>query len=156
MGADLSQMPILVRREIEARITGPLLRAFIAEFGREQVLGVASEVITGLAKEAGAQLAEACGGNTLRHLAEGPRLSAAGGALEREDLELTDTTYDYNIVRCKYAEIYRELGLADLGVVLSCGRDFVMFEGFNPNLKLTRTQTIMEGADFCDFRLTLT
>jgi L-2-amino-thiazoline-4-carboxylic acid hydrolase-like protein len=92
----------------------------------------------------------------LRHLAEGPRLSAAGGALEREDLELTDTTYDYNIVRCKYAEIYRELGLADLGVVLSCGRDFVMFEGFNPNLKLTRTQTIMEGADFCDFRLTLT
>jgi predicted hydrocarbon binding protein len=26
-----------------------------------------------------------------------------------------------------------------------------MVEAFNPEIKLTRTQTIMEGADYCDF-----
>jgi hypothetical protein len=30
-----------------------------------------------------------------------------------------------------------------------------MVEGFNPKIKLERTQTIMEGADHCDFRYTL-
>jgi hypothetical protein len=116
---------------------------------------VASRVIIKLARESGAQLARARGGNTLAHLTEGPSQWAAGGALERKVLEITKNTYNYNIVRCKYADMYRELGLADLGFVLSCGRDFAMFEGFNPNLKLTRTQTIMEGADYCDFRLIL-
>jgi len=27
-----------------------------------------------------------------------------------------------------------------------------MIEGFNQDLKLTRTQTVMEGATHCDFR----
>ena len=27
-----------------------------------------------------------------------------------------------------------------------------MVRGFNPDLKLTRTQTIMQGASHCDFR----
>lgn len=154
--ADLSNMPILVRREIEARIAGPLIKAFMDEFGREKALAVASRVIGELARESGAQLAKACGGNTLAHLRKGQGQWSAGGALEREVLEQNDTIYHYNMVRCQYAEMYRELGLADLGFVLSCGRDAAMFEGFNPKLKLARSQTIMQGADFCDFRLTMT
>jgi hypothetical protein len=35
------------------------------------------------------------------------------------------------------------------------GRDFALVEGFNPKINLTRTQTIMEGADYCDFRFTM-
>ncbi len=31
-------------------------------------------------------------------------------------------------------------------------RDEALIEGFNPEIKLHRTQTIMEGATFCDFR----
>jgi hypothetical protein len=48
--------------------------------------------------------------------------------------------------------MYRALGLAELGSSLSCQRDFSLIEGFNPAIQLTRTQTIMEGAPFCDFR----
>ena len=29
------------------------------------------------------------------------------------------------------------------------------FGGFNPNIKFERTQTIMQGAEYCDFRLSL-
>ncbi len=51
--------------------------------------------------------------------------------------------------------MYRDLGMANLGFALSCARDFALVEGFNPNIKLERTQTIMQGADHCDFRFTL-
>ncbi|MBE0609625.1 MAG: L-2-amino-thiazoline-4-carboxylic acid hydrolase, partial [Dehalococcoidia bacterium] len=40
----------------------------------------------------------------------------------------------------------------DLGFLLSCNRDFAMFEGLAPDMEFTRTQTRMEGADYCDFR----
>jgi hypothetical protein len=48
--------------------------------------------------------------------------------------------------------MYRALGIPELGAILSCGRDGALGEGFNPALRLVRTQTIMEGAPCCDFR----
>jgi len=150
-----NDVPILVRREIEARIAGPLIKAFMKNFGREETIAVASEVILNLAEESGQQLAERCGGNSLEHLSNGTGQWSAGGALKRDVLEKTNSKYNYNIVRCKYAEMYKELGLEELGFIFSCGRDGKMFGGFNPNIKFERTQTIMQGADYCDFRLSL-
>lgn len=48
--------------------------------------------------------------------------------------------------------LYRALGSSELGALLSCNRNFALIEGFNPDGRLTRTQTIMEGATHCDFR----
>ena len=67
-------------------------------------------------------------------------------------LEASEQAFDFNITRCRYAEMYRELGLADLGYTLSCNRDAAFVEGFSDDLELRRTQTIMEGAPYCDFR----
>ena len=67
-------------------------------------------------------------------------------------LEETPDRLSFNVTRCRYAEMYRALGLADLGSSLSCQRDFSLIEGFNPGIRLVRTQTLMEGAAFCDFR----
>jgi hypothetical protein len=39
--------------------------------------------------------------------------------------------------------------------VLSCNRDSALIEGFNPEVNLTRTQTLMQGASHCDFRYRL-
>lgn len=48
-----------------------------------------------------------------------------------------------------------DLGWAEFGYLLSCGRDFPMIEGFNPKIRMRRTQTVMEGAENCDFRFEL-
>jgi hypothetical protein len=48
--------------------------------------------------------------------------------------------------------MYRELGIPELGALLSCSRDFALVEGFNPQVKRPGTQTNMEGASHCDFR----
>jgi hypothetical protein len=41
-----------------------------------------------------------------------------------------------------------------LGYLVHCNRDHAMIDGFNPDLKLTRTQTVRESASHCDFRFT--
>jgi hypothetical protein len=48
--------------------------------------------------------------------------------------------------------MYRAMGLGEIGHLLSCQRDATFCEGYDPKLKMTRTQTIMQGADRCDFR----
>lgn len=145
-------LTLLQRREIEARIVGPLVRAFAAELGEVVTLGLVRQVIAGLARDGGAALADALGAATLDAFAHGLDRWKEGGALEIDVLEQSPERLSFNVTRCRYAEMYRALGLADLGASLSCQRDFALVEGFNPSLTLTRTQTIMGGATHCDFR----
>ena len=66
--------------------------------------------------------------------------------------EQTDERLSFDVTRCRYAEMYRTLGIPELGDVLSCNRDAALIEGFNAGVTLTRTGTIMQGASCCDFR----
>ena len=143
---------VLLRREIEARILAPIIQAFSAEFGREKVIEIVTRVIKDIAREQGRGLAQKAGGTTLADFVGNKGAWRKGGALETEVLRLDATQYDYNVTRCRYAEMYHRLGIPEIGFLLSCNRDFAFGEGFNPEMQLTRTQTIMQGAPFCDFR----
>ncbi len=157
-GADpnrLNAIGVLRRREIEARIVAPLLEALGREFGRERVVEIAREVIIQIAREQGAQLAEGVQGRTLAHFARTLEHWKKDDALRIEVVDQTEDKFSFNVTRCRYAEMYRSLGIPELGAVLSCNRDFALIQGFNPEVNLTRTQTIMEGATFCNFRYTL-
>ena len=152
MPDETPRLPLLHRREIEARIVGPLIAAVRAELGDEKALAMLRGVIVDLARQAGADLARELGEQTLEAFAASLDRWKEGGALEIDLLEQSADRLSFNVTRCRYAEMYRALGLADLGGSLSCQRDFALIEGFNPAVRLTRTQTIMEGAPFCDFR----
>lgn len=147
-----SRVSLLEQREIEARIVGPLIRAFVAELGEDRALAVVRQVITDLARTSGADLARSLGEASLTAFARGLERWQEGGALEIETIHADERTLEFNVTRCRYAEMYRALGLADLGASLSCQRDFALIEGFNSGYTLTRTQTLMEGASHCDFR----
>ena len=152
MGADLTQIGILARREIEARILAPVIKEFIKELGPERTLQIVEPIILSLARQAGTQLARMVEGNSLEHFMKGFPMWTREDALQVQILEQTSKRVSFNVTRCRYAEMYRELGIPDLGFLLSCNRDGALIEGFNPKIRFTRTQTIMEGAPFCDFR----
>ena len=76
-------------------------------------------------------------------------------ALVTDVLKATDTEFDLNVRRCRYAEMYREMGLGHIGHLLSCNRDFVFCRGYDARIALERTQTLMQGASHCDFRYRL-
>lgn len=146
---------VLTRREVEARILAPVVDALGNEFGRQKVIGILRETIVRIAEEQGALLSQLMGGDSLEHFYKSLEFWTKDGAIEVETIEQTDEVFSFNVKRCRYAELYEKLGIAELGTSLSCARDFALIKGFNPNIKLKRTQTLMEGADFCDFRYRL-
>ena len=152
MAFDPGKMDVIDRRRIEAMVLGPMLRAFQAEFGVEKTNEIASTVITKLAREQGAEFAKGIGANGLEDYAANKDAWRRQGALEVDIVESDSDRYSFDVTRCKYAEMYTEMGYGDLGAIFSCTRDFEFVAGFNPSVNLERTQTIMEGASHCDFR----
>ena len=146
------QIGVLTRREVEARILAPIIDALGEEFGREKVIATVAEAIVNLSREQGDQLAESMGGRGCDAFEQSLQYWTKDDALKLDVLEKNDSTLDFNVVRCRYSEMYRELGIPELGAVFSCNRDYALIEGFNPDAKLTRTQTLMEGKSHCDFR----
>ena len=148
----LNEIGVLKRREIEARMIGPLVEALSQEFDRERVLAIVRDTVIKIAREQGAERAAQVGDDSLQAFSESAGDWSKGNALEIEVLEKNAERYSFNVTRCRYAEMYRSLGLAELGAVLSCNRDYSLIEGFNPDIELVREQTIMQGAPCCTFR----
>jgi predicted ArsR family transcriptional regulator len=143
----------LERRKIEAGVLVPMVQAFQRAIGKERANQIARDVILELARQDGERWAREYG----QDLQAVDRLSgvwAGGGGLELEPVGKSADKLEFNVTRCRYAEYYQELGLAELGFLFHCNRDFAMVEGLSPGLSLQRTQTIMQGASHCDFRFT--
>lgn len=148
------RLGILEQRRIEAAFAKGIYEEMAAELGRERAKAILSRAVVKLAKQTAAEMAkEAPGGQpSLEHFIALQPLWTKGDALRIETLRRDATRYDFNVTRCRYAEMYKAMGIAELGAVLSCNRDGAFCEGYDPKLKLERTQTIMGGATHCDFR----
>lgn len=149
----MKELPIIELRRIEANIIKPIYEEMEAELGEEAAQRILASAIRRNAIEQGRALAAASG--------EPPGIAGfvknhdrwtANDALRVEVLAQDDERLEYNVTRCRYAEMYREMGLGHIGHLLSCNRDGSLCEGYDPRLDLTRTQTIMGGASHCDFR----
>lgn len=152
---ELNAVGVLVRRNIEARILAPVLEALGAEFDRERVLEITAGVIKEIAQRQGAAMSAQAGSASLAAFANTLDRWTANDALRLEVIEQTDERFAFNVVRCRYAEMYRALGIPELGAILSCNRDAALIDGFNPDVTFERTQTLMQGASCCDFRYQL-
>jgi fumarate reductase iron-sulfur subunit len=146
----------LLRREIQTPLATCLLRGFVAALGDENALKIASIAIQEEGSRTGKMMTERYGGNSMADLLRVVReVWAEDGALEFDILETTEDRLSFNVTRCRYAELYDRLGVKEFGYCLSCNRDAPLIKGYNPRMRLDRTQTIMEGAEYCDFRIVL-
>ena len=149
----MQTLPIIELRRIEANIIKPIYEEMVKELGEESARRILGRAVRRNAIEQGRSLAEAS--------TEPAGIAAFAGLLERwkandalriETLEQTGERFDFNVTRCRYAEMYREMGLGEIGHLLSCNRDGALCEGYDARLELSRTQTIMGGASHCNFR----
>ncbi len=144
--------PILERRRVEAKILGHVYEVLKASHGAD--VGrktVADAVRASSIQQAAEMAADTDGGTSMETFVDLYELWTRGGALEVDIHEQTDTAFRFDVTRCQYAEMYREMGLGEIGHLLSCQRDGTFCEGYDKRLKMTRTQTIMQGASHCDF-----
>jgi len=146
-----NDLTLLERRKIEGAVLIPMVQAFQRAIGKERANAIAHDVILDLARASGSDWAGRFG-NDLAGLEAVVDVWSAGGSLEFADRERSGDSLSFNVTRCRYAEFYQSLGLAELGVLFHCNRDFAVLETFSPDMSLTRTQTIMQGASHCNFR----
>ena len=148
-------LSMLEKRKIEAEILKEVYETLKARDGEEVAKKTIAESVRRSAiEQARAFAAAAPGGTSLKAFQDVMPLWTKGGALEIEVTEQSPETFTFNVVRCRYAETYKAMGLGEIGHLLSCNRDGAFCEGYDPKLKLERTQTIMQGASHCDFRYT--
>jgi predicted ArsR family transcriptional regulator len=145
----MTELSLLERRRLEAGVLVPMIRAMQAEFGEERVNQIVGKTIREIARAQGAQTPLASVQQVAARL---ERTVLAEGSLIVDVVERTDEVFGFNVTRCKFVEMYQEMGAGDLGFLLSCNRDFAAFEGMAPDLDFSRTQTRMQGASHCDFR----
>lgn len=151
--AAIGALGILARRKIEAEIIKPIYEEMVARFGREAARAVLEAAITRAAIESGQRLAAAEPGPTdLSTFAALQPKWRQDGALEVEILAETPTRFDYDVTRCRYAEMYHAMGLGEIGDILSCRRDATFCQGYDARIRMERSTTIMQGAARCDFR----
>ncbi len=148
-------MTLLERRRIEAEFAKALYDEMVPEIGKDKALELLGNVARKMAHDMGRQLAEEDGKTDLTTFAERIAMWQEGGAQEIETHEETDTSLSFDVTRCRYAEMYREIGAGELGSVLSCNRDGSLCEGYDTRIVMERNETIMDGASRCDFRFSL-
>ena len=147
------ELGILARRRIEAAIIAPIYDEMREAVGEDKARDILRRAIRRAAIEAGAEMAKrAPGGADLESFKAIQSLWTKDDALTIEVVDNAPGVFNFNVTRCRYAETYRAMGLGEIGDILSCDRDGAFCEGYDPRIKLTRTQTIMKGASHCDFR----
>ena len=146
-------IPVIQQAKIQAQVLIPLVKALQAELGEERANGLVRRVLGDLYRRYGEEFWRTKNEENL-----GKAVASAFATYAREDaldyrvIEQSQDAYAFDVTGCRYAEFYKELGEQELGFLLICSSDFATAEGFGPDIQLTRTQTIMQGASHCDFR----
>lgn len=150
----VDELPILTRREVEARILKPFLEEFSRELGKEKVKEILTRVIMEESMAHGATQARLHGSNQLEDIPAICGHHSEGGALETEFTWLDKNKVLFKTLSCEYCEMYRRLGMEGWGPYLSCMRDEGFFHGINPDFRFERTQVLMTGGTCCDSVIT--
>jgi hypothetical protein len=73
-------------------------------------------------------------------------------AIAFDIVEDGETVFEVRVTECLWASTFRAADAADLGYSWVCHPDFAMARAFNPELRLRRDQTLMQGAAHCNHR----
>ena len=108
-------------------------------------------MIAEIAFEQGKEYAELLGGNGIDALMGQAEAWSSNDALDMQMYVENETDCYSPVKRCAYVDMYERIGMKELGKVLSCLRDEFFYQGFNPEMEMCRSKTLMDGGDCCDF-----
>jgi L-2-amino-thiazoline-4-carboxylic acid hydrolase-like protein len=146
-------IPVIQQAKIQAQVLVPLIKALQAELGEARANALVRSALGDTYRRFGEEFWRTKNEpNLAKTIASAFATYARDDALDYKVIEQSQDAFEFDVTGCRYAEFYQELGEPELGFLLACSADFSVAEGFGPDVKLTRTQTIMQGAGHCDFR----
>ncbi|MBR0694655.1 L-2-amino-thiazoline-4-carboxylic acid hydrolase [Bradyrhizobium lablabi] len=144
---------VIEQAKIQAQVLVPLVKALQAELGEARANALVRKALGDVYRGHGETFWRAKNETSVgTSVASAFATYARDDALEYKVIAQSQDAFEFDVTRCRYAEFYKELGEPELGFLLVCTADFATADGFGGDIKLTRTQTIMQGASHCDFR----
>lgn len=147
-------LSLLEKVKIQTQVLVPMLRAFRAELGEEQANRIASQALREWSEKLFQDIGDQLSGSPRQKWDAFNKalFKQVGGDVDLEVLKQTPDAWEFNITSCRYADFFRQLGEPELGALLTCEMDVDIEAVGGPGVTMTRTQTIMKGANYCDFR----
>jgi hypothetical protein len=147
-------IPLLDQVKIQAQVLVPVLRAFRERLGEERANEIALDALRTWSRALFLEIGQRTQGTPRERweaavAASVPRLV---GALDVHMRKQEPDALEFDVTGCRYADFFRALGEPELGAVLLCESDDHMAAIAESDVALTRTQTIMKGGAYCDFR----
>ncbi len=150
----MEDSPSFEQIKAQAAVLVPLFKLLRQELGSERANDLMVRGLSEWARSVGQMLRQLPPEASLAKLKMGIEGLDAAGMQETEFLQSSATQLDYNVRRCRAAELYRSLGLEDLGYLLVCRLDDSIMPALDEKIRFVRDQTIMQGASYCTFRFT--
>ena len=144
--------------KIQAAVLVPLLRALRKELGTQRANQIVSDALREWSRAIYTKIGQQVQGTPTEkfEVVLQSTMPLIRSDVDFDTIRQTPELWDFNITGCRYADFFRQLGAPELGALLLCEQDFHVTEQMmNPDVKLERTQTIMKGAKYCDFRYTM-
>jgi hypothetical protein len=150
----INKLTLLEQVKLQAQVVVPLLKAFRKELGTERANSIAYRALDEWSRGLFHQLSKSMGKGsretwTAMMASSGQRI---GNDVDFQMVRQDPQAMEFNITGCRYADFFRALGEPELGALMLCDADFHMLEMSAGEVELQRTQTIMKGGGYCDFR----
>lgn len=152
------EISFLAQAKLQARVLVPVLRAIRERIGKEEADQLVADALRDWSREQFQHVARAAQEDKLDHWQTiwGDVFTKIDEGFEMDMLHEDDATQDFNVTHCPYADYFQALGEPDLGALLLCEQDVHLAKAVGSDtVEFKRSQTIMRGANFCDFRIRL-
>lgn len=131
----------------------PLLRHLRTELGEEKANALVYPALREYMKKWVSEFASNESDNPIENFFKTSKLleETFEGDVDYDILKNDDESFDLNVTRCRYAQLFRQLGEPELGAILVCEVDDHIANLSAPAVKLTRDDTMMKGGTHCPF-----
>jgi hypothetical protein len=138
---------------MQALVLVPVIRALRAELGEQRANRIVSNALRDWSRSKIQSFGVEAKGCPREKWASvtATSMQRIGNDIDIEWIKQDANEIKLNVIGCRYADLFRQLGEPELGSVLLCETDVHVAELGAPEVEFTRTQTIMQGADYCDF-----
>jgi hypothetical protein len=123
------------------------------ELDEKEVLRLLNINSANVGKRIGSRQAENSPDQKFRTFTETFRGPQMERFLTMEITEDTDKVFEIRATECIWAKVFRDAGLGgEIGHAAVCNMDYYWPTAFNPDFKMERTKTLMQGDDCCNHR----
>ncbi len=130
-----------------------LVQVLKTELGEPELVRLLNVMSADVGRQVGARQAQNSPDTSFQTFVQVFRPPNFENSLTHEVVEDTENVFALEVTECVSADVMRSAGLGgEVGHAAVCNMDYFWPPAFNPNFKMERTKTLMQGHEICNHR----